>query len=123
MGPIGIPEMLFILAIALLIFGPRRLPEFGRTIGKALGEFRRATTDLKRSLDVEMMTAEPTRPEPSTRASSAAAAAATAPGESSGGAGDDPEPSTAAAETEPDAASPKPASAPRRGSADDGAED
>ena len=76
MGPIGIPEMLFILAIALLIFGPRRLPEFGRTIGKALGEFRRATTDLRRSIDVEVMSTEPTRRQPSTRAASAASAAA-----------------------------------------------
>lgn len=78
MGPIGVPEMLFILVIALLIFGPKRLPEFGRTIGKALGEFRRATTDLKRSIDVEMMTTEPTRSEPSTQVASAAAAAAAA---------------------------------------------
>lgn len=54
MGPIGIPEMLFILAFALLIFGPKRLPELGRTIGKAMGEFRRATIDLKRSIDVEI---------------------------------------------------------------------
>lgn len=60
MGPIGIPEMIFILVIALLIFGPKRLPELGKTIGKALGEFRRATTDLKRSIDAEMTTAEPT---------------------------------------------------------------
>ena len=68
MGPIGVPEMLFILAVALLIFGPKRLPELGRTIGKALGEFRRATTDLKRSIDVEMSTVEPpTRPAPAPR--------------------------------------------------------
>lgn len=79
MGPIGLPEILIILVIALLLFGPKRLPEFGRTIGKALGEFRRATTDLKRSIDVEMLSTEPTRPEPSTRAASAAAAAAAAP--------------------------------------------
>lgn len=59
MGPIGIPEMIFILVIALLIFGPKRLPELGKTIGKALGEFRRATTDLKRSIDVEIAADEP----------------------------------------------------------------
>ncbi len=58
MGPIGIPEMLFILAIALLIFGPKRLPEFGRTIGKALGEFRRATSELNRSINLEMTASE-----------------------------------------------------------------
>ncbi len=50
-GSLGLPEILFILVIALLVFGPRRLPEIGRTIGKALGEFRRATTELKRSID------------------------------------------------------------------------
>lgn len=53
-GSLGLPEMLFILVVALLIFGPRKLPEIGRTMGKALGEFRRATSDLKRTLDVEM---------------------------------------------------------------------
>lgn len=53
-GSLGLPELLFILVIALLIFGPRKLPEIGRTMGKALGEFRRATSDLKRTLDVEM---------------------------------------------------------------------
>lgn len=58
MGPLGVPELIFILVIALLIFGPRRLPEFGRTIGKALGEFRRASSDLKRSIDVELSAAE-----------------------------------------------------------------
>lgn len=53
-GSLGLPEILFILVVALLVFGPRRLPEIGRTIGKALGEFRRATTDLKRSIDTEV---------------------------------------------------------------------
>ncbi len=53
-GPLGLPEVLIILGIALVIFGPRRLPEMGRTLGRALGEFRRATTDLKRSVQFEM---------------------------------------------------------------------
>ena len=52
-GTLGLPEILFILVLALLVFGPRRLPEMGRTIGKALGEFRRATGDLKRTFDRE----------------------------------------------------------------------
>jgi len=64
MGPLGVPELIFILVIALLIFGPKRLPEFGRTIGKALGEFRRASSDLKRSIDVELSAAEESRPAP-----------------------------------------------------------
>ena len=53
-GSLGIPELLFILVLALLVFGPRKLPEIGRTMGKALGEFRRATSDLKRTLDTEL---------------------------------------------------------------------
>lgn len=52
-GSLGLPEILFILVLALLVFGPRRLPEVGRTVGRALGEFRRATGDLKRSFDQE----------------------------------------------------------------------
>lgn len=53
-GSLGLPEILFILVIALLVFGPSRLPEVGRTLGKAMREFRRATSDLKRSVEVEM---------------------------------------------------------------------
>lgn len=52
-GSLGFPEILFILVLALIVFGPRRLPEIGRTIGRALGEFRRATGDLKRTFDQE----------------------------------------------------------------------
>ncbi len=53
-GSLGFPEILFILVLALLVFGPKKLPEVGRTIGRALGEFRRATGDLKRSFDQEI---------------------------------------------------------------------
>lgn len=53
-GPLGVPEILFILVLALLIFGPRRLPDVGRTLGKAMGEFRRASTELKRSINTEI---------------------------------------------------------------------
>jgi Tat protein translocase TatB subunit len=51
-------EIVFIMVLALLIFGPRRLPEVGRTVGKALGEFRRATNDLKRSIEQEVRSEE-----------------------------------------------------------------
>ena len=53
-GSIGGTELLIILVIALVIFGPKRLPELGRTIGKGLSEFRRASNDLKRSLEDEI---------------------------------------------------------------------
>ncbi|MGH7275340.1 MAG: Sec-independent protein translocase subunit TatA/TatB [Nitrospiria bacterium] len=43
---IGLPELIVILVLALLIFGPRRLPELGRTVGKWISEFRRVTQDL-----------------------------------------------------------------------------
>lgn len=53
-GPLGLPEILFILILALLIFGPKRLPEIGRTVGKALTEFRRASEELKRTVHSEI---------------------------------------------------------------------
>lgn len=55
---LGVQEMLFILGAALLLFGPRKLPEIGRTLGKGLAEFRRASAELKRSLDTEMIEEE-----------------------------------------------------------------
>ena len=54
MGSLGWPEIMVILVIALVIFGPRKLPQLGRTLGKALGEFRRATNDLKNTLELEV---------------------------------------------------------------------
>ena len=54
MGPIGIPEMIFIFVLALLIFGPKKLPELGRSFGKGLAEFRRASTELKSTFQREM---------------------------------------------------------------------
>ena len=61
-GSLGVPELLFILVLALLVFGPTKLPEIGRTLGRAMGEFRRATSDLKRTLDVELSTEELSKP-------------------------------------------------------------
>ena len=54
MGPIGIPELIFIFLMALLIFGPKKLPELGRNLGKALTEFRRASNDLRHAVEDEM---------------------------------------------------------------------
>ena len=58
MGPLGIPEMMFIFVLALLLFGPKKLPELGRTVGKALAEFRRAQSELKTTFDREMKNLE-----------------------------------------------------------------
>ena len=54
MGSIGMPELVIIMAIALIIFGPRKLPELGRSLGKSLGEFRRASNELKSTLEEEI---------------------------------------------------------------------
>ena len=54
MGPLGFTEIVFIFILALLIFGPKKLPEIGRTVGRGLAEFRKATTDLKRSINTEL---------------------------------------------------------------------
>jgi TatA/E family protein of Tat protein translocase len=70
-GSIGMPELIIILTIALIIFGPRKLPELGRSLGKSLGEFKRASNELRNTLDEEIRieeqrtaerAAEPTRP-------------------------------------------------------------
>ncbi len=53
-GSLGLPELLLIFVIALLLFGPRKLPEIGKTLGKALNEFKRASNDLQRSLEEEI---------------------------------------------------------------------
>src|SRR5580698_4590631 len=58
MGPLGIPEMMFIFVLALLLFGPKKLPELGRTVGKAIAEFRRAQSELKATFDREMKNLE-----------------------------------------------------------------
>lgn len=54
MGSLGIPELIVLFGLALLIFGPRKLPELGRTIGKALTEFRRASNELRYAVEDEM---------------------------------------------------------------------
>jgi sec-independent protein translocase protein TatA len=58
MGTLGIPEMMFIFTLALLLFGPKKLPELGRTVGKAIAEFRRAQSELKATFDREMKNLE-----------------------------------------------------------------
>ena len=54
MGPLGVQETVFIFVLALLIFGPKKLPELGKTIAKAMSEFRRASSELRATFDREM---------------------------------------------------------------------
>ena len=55
MGSLGMPEILLILVIALIIFGPRKLPELGKTLGQSLAQFRRASEDFKRQWEDEVV--------------------------------------------------------------------
>ena len=57
-GSIGMPELLIILTLALIIFGPRKLPELGRSLGKSLGEFKRASNELRNTLEEEVRVEE-----------------------------------------------------------------
>ena len=74
-GSIGMPELIIIFVIALIIFGPRKLPELGRSLGKSINEFKRASNELRNTLDEEIRVEEargterqrapePARPQP-----------------------------------------------------------
>ena len=54
MGPVGVQEMMVIFLVALVLFGPKKLPELGKTIGKAITEFRRAQSELKATFETHM---------------------------------------------------------------------
>ena len=60
-GSIGMPELLIIFTVALIVFGPRKLPELGRSLGKSLQEFKRASNELKHTLDEEISLEEKQR--------------------------------------------------------------
>jgi len=79
-GSIGMPELIIIFVIALIIFGPRKLPELGRTLGKSLAEFKRATNELKSTLEDEIRLEEQQlqRAEAKSAAQTSQTAAATA---------------------------------------------
>ena len=78
-GSIGMPELIIIFVIALIIFGPRKLPELGRSLGKSLSEFKRASNELKSTLEEEIRLDEQRANLEASRAASAAAAPPPAP--------------------------------------------
>jgi len=57
-GSLGFPELMFIFVIALILFGPRQLPKIGKSLGRALGEFRRASNEFKRTVEEEVAAEE-----------------------------------------------------------------
>jgi TatA/E family protein of Tat protein translocase len=77
-GSIGMPELVIILVIALVIFGPRKLPELGRSLGKSLGEFKRASNELRNTLEEEVRVEEQREQKTKLQAEQASAIAASA---------------------------------------------
>jgi Tat protein translocase TatB subunit len=80
-GSLGGPEIFLILVIALIVFGPRKLPEIGKSMGKMLAEFRKASNDFKRTIEEEVeadklrtLASPDVTPAPSPSAPAAAAA-------------------------------------------------
>lgn len=78
-GSLGMPELVIILVIALIIFGPRKLPELGRSLGKSLGEFKRASNELRNTLEEEVRVEEQREQKAKMQAEQASAIAASSP--------------------------------------------
>lgn len=53
-GPLGMPEIIMIFIVGLLLFGPRKMPEIGKSVGRAMREFRRASNEFKRTIEDEV---------------------------------------------------------------------
>ena len=62
MGSIGAPELIIILVVALIVFGPKKLPELGKSLGKGLAEFRKASNELKSTIEQEVRNIESDSP-------------------------------------------------------------
>src|SRR5262245_19909205 len=81
-GSIGMPELIIIFVIALIIFGPRKLPELGKSLGKSIAEFKKASNELRNTLEEEIRVEEQKDAVKQAQAPSAAPpAATTAPAE------------------------------------------
>ncbi|MCI0620446.1 MAG: TatA/E family twin arginine-targeting protein translocase [Acidobacteria bacterium] len=62
MGSLGVPELIIIFVVALIVFGPKKLPELGKSLGKGLAEFRRASNELKSTIEEEVRAIEAETP-------------------------------------------------------------
>ncbi len=78
-GSIGMPELIIIFVIALIIFGPRKLPELGRSLGKSIREFTKASKELRTTFDEEIRLEEQSDQRTAIRAEQDTAIAAAAP--------------------------------------------
>ena len=65
MGTIGVPELIVIFVIALIVFGPKKLPELGKSLGKGLSEFRKASNELRSTIEEEVRAIESESSHPS----------------------------------------------------------
>ena len=57
-GSLGMPELIVIFVIALVVFGPRKLPELGRSLGRGIAEFKKATNELQQTFEHEVLADE-----------------------------------------------------------------
>ena len=80
-GSIGMPELIIIFVIALIIFGPRKLPELGRSLGRSLSEFKRASNELRSTLEEEIRIEDQRAAVEAKKAAQASTAAPAAPAE------------------------------------------
>ena len=78
-GSLGMGELIIILTVALIVFGPRKLPELGRSLGKSLQEFKRASNELKHTLEEEVSLEERSKAAPSPTAAAVASLPPTDP--------------------------------------------